>query len=224
MAPSLRPALAALLAALATGGAGCHPEVVGNGEFVVRTFDEPAFDRVEVGYGFTANVQVGGAVQQVQVSGDENIVDEYLSVEVSGGVLRIGNAAPFTPTHAVSVHVDVPALAAVAARQAARVAVRGAGAAAFEVAASDPGTAVTLSGAPPAGAVLSAALQAGAALDARAYPVAGAELALGGQASAHLACAGPVSGAAAGDSRVTVTGGGTCALALSGGATCAEGP
>jgi hypothetical protein len=220
MTPSLRTGLAALLL---LAGAACHPEVIGNGQFVVRSFDEPGFDRVEVGYGFTASVQVGGAVQLVQISGDENIVDDHLSVEVSDGALRITNKDEFTPTHAVMVHVDVPALVAVTARQAAAVTVSGVSAAAFEVEASEAGL-VTVSGAPAGAAALTATLQSGGVLDARSFPVASADLTLGALSAARLSCSGPVTGAAAGASSVAVSGGGTCALALSGGATCVESP
>lgn len=220
MAPSLRTGLAALLL---LAGAACHPEVVGNGQFVNRTFDRPAFDRVEVAYGFTANVQVGAAAQRVEVSGDENIVDDHLSVEVSGGALRIANAGEFTPTHAVMVHVDVPSLVAVTARQAATVTVCGLGAAAFTVEASEAGL-VTLSGAPPGDAALAATLESGGALDARAFPVASADLTLAARSAARLSCSGPVTGAASSASSVAVSGGGTCALALSSGATCVESP
>jgi hypothetical protein len=219
MAPLLRTGLAALLLLASTA---CKPVVMGNGVFATRTIEVDAFDRVEVEYGITVNVDAGVTPRSFSISGDENIISQYVTVEVESSTLRIGHSEDFDRIHAITVHLDAPELVAVRAREGSRVTVNGAAAASFDVHASESST-VALAGAAPAGAVLAATLDGGARLDARAYPVDSAVVALTTSAQAQLTCTGPVSGTAAGGSSVTVQGGGTCAVAVTA-STCTATP
>jgi hypothetical protein len=208
----IRTGLAALVVLACTA---CNPVVMGNGVFATRTFEVDAFDRLEVEYGFTVNVVAGRSPRALEISGDENIVFQYLDVRVVDSTLHIGRTQAFDRIHAISVHLDAPELVALTAREESRVAVTGASSATFDVQASE-GSVVVLSGDPPDGAALAATLDTGAALDARAYPVASAAVSLASHSEARLTCGGPVTGSASGRSTVSVQGGGTCQVALSG--------
>ena len=210
MTRSARSGLVALALLACTA---CNPTVMGNGVFAERTFEIDAFDRLDVGYGFTVSVTAGAATRALVISGDENIVNQYLAVGVTNSTLRIDHTVDFIRVHAISVHLDAPELVAVTAREGTRMTAEGVSAPAFAVTASEASE-VTLSGAPGAGATLAATLDTGATLDARGYPVAGAAVALTSHSTAALACTGPVTGQASGASTVTVQGGGTCGVTL----------
>ena len=210
MTRTVRPGLAALVLLACTA---CNPTVMGNGVFAERTFDVAAFDRLDVGSGVTVNVVVGAPSRAVVISGDENIINEYLAVGVDSSTLRIDHTLDFVPVHAVNVLIDAPELVAATARERTELTISGARAARFEIRASESSR-VRLSGTPAAGAALDATLDTSASLDARAFPVASATVALTSHASATLACSGPVSGTASGVSEITVLGGGTCEVAL----------
>lgn len=222
MTRTVRTGLAALALLACTA---CHPTVMGNGVFAERTFDVAAFDRLDVGYGFTVNVVAGAPARTLVISGDENIIAEYLTVQVAGSTLRIDHDEDFIRVHPVTVQLDATELVAVTAREGTRMVASDVDAAAFSVRATE-GSEVLLSGAPPAGAALTATLDSGSILDARAFPVASAAVALTSHSSAQLTCSGPVTGSAGGGSTITVAGGGTCEVTLAA-ATCtpvAQGP
>jgi len=210
MERSVRLGLAALLVLACTA---CNPHVFGNGEYATRTFPVEAFDSLEVEYGYTALVEISNVPRSLQISGDENVVSEHVTVEVVDSTLRIGHSVDFTPIHAVTISIQTPVLVAVRAREGSRVTVMGANAAAFGVHASESSD-VILSGAPGAGAALTAALDTGASLDAHAFPVASAAVTLTDHSDAKLHCSGPVTGSASGASSIRVEGGGTCEVAL----------
>jgi hypothetical protein len=212
MTRSVRTGLAALVLLACTA---CHPTVMGNGVFAERTFDVAAFDRLDVGYGFTVNVVAGASARSLVISGDENIIAEYLTVQVAGSTLRIDHDEDFIRVHPITVNLDATELVAVTAREGIRMTAGDVDAAAFSVRATE-GSEVLLSGAPPAGAALTASLDSGSTLDARAFPVASAAVALTSHSSAQLTCSGPVTGSASDVSVISVLGGGTCQVALSG--------
>ncbi len=214
---SARSAGLALLALAALAVAGCDPYVEGNGVYLEedRTPTQTVFG-VHVQDGIQATVASAAAQQKVVVSGDANIVKDYVKTEVvadqgSGPVLHVRLASghptldPALPLRAViqlaelrsveadgDSHVSASAVAtqllSLEASGKSSVVVMGAGGARVEVSVAD------------------------AAVDAGAYPVSeGALVAVSGGGRVEVHSDGPVAGTVATGSTLENFGAGTCA-------------
>ena len=205
---------------------GCTPVVEGNGQYRALTFDGlPNIHAVSIGSGVTATVTVNGAAnrQTVVLSGDDNVVGQYLTVEVVDGVLetKLEGISELEPKIPPTLVVGIHTLDGVTAREGARVTANGVAAAALRVEASGRSD-VALSGA--VAGVLAAALSGGSLLDAKSLTTGSAQVSLAGASSAELQTAGVVSGTGTGGSTVRVFGGGTCGIVLADGSTCLPSP
>ncbi len=116
-------ALAAVtgLLTLVVAAAGCLGQVRGSGQAVTRTYDFTGFTRLQTDHGFNLTVERGDQFS-VSVSVDDNLVEDYLEVEMEGDTLRIGLTSRRTYAGVTAVAtVTLPALEGVEASGAASV-------------------------------------------------------------------------------------------------------
>jgi hypothetical protein len=200
----------------------CKAEVKGNGELGHEHRTVAPFDEVEISLGFEAAITANAAAQDLELSGDSNLLP-FILTPVEAGVLetRLHLVASIDPINPLQLSARATALRRVKATEASIVEVTGAGSTddGFSLVVEAAGQSnVHLAG--PGGHRLQVILAGASALDASSYPVAVAEVQLTGLASLRVNSATDVTGSAD-RSTVVVTGGGGCAaLRLTGGATC----
>jgi len=214
--------LSRLLALSALALLACNAQVKGNGELGHEHRTVAPFDQVEVSLGFEATITANAAAQDLELSGDTNLLP-FILTPVEAGVLetRLHLVSSIDPIIPLQLVARATALRRVTATEASIIEVTGAGSASdgfcFEVEAAGQSS-VTLAG--PGGHELQVTLTGASALDASAYPVEVAQVALGGGASLRVRSAGDVTGSAD-RSTVVVSGGGGCAaLTLTNLASC----
>jgi hypothetical protein len=217
ISPEFRAILGAGLGLLAASG--CTPVVEGNGQYREKTYDVSVFHGISVGYGVQASVAAGAAKQSVVLSGDANIVGQYLTVEVSNDILetRLIGADHIDPKVPVRLVVTVPSLDTVLARDASPVSVVNANTGDFHVSAAGKSS-VTVGG--QSTGIVYGDLSGGSRLDAKGFPAPSADVQLVEASSAEVQVAGYVTGKAEGASTVRVWGGGSCAVSLADTSVC----
>lgn len=228
--PASRPARLAALAALAALCA-CTSEVVGDGVSASREITVAPFHGVSVDDGITANVAFGAA-QQVILSGDENVIHDFISVAVdSAGILAAHKTGADRVTSGTPLVLDVtlPGGATfdrVSAAGHGAVNVYGARTAGLAVSATD--AKVTLAGGGSSTALTATVTTTDptalskATLTAIQHAVDSADV-TATDANVFLTLAastGSVTGTASGASTIDVCGSTTCDVQVSGGATC----
>jgi hypothetical protein len=217
MPRSARPAGFAALALAALAVAGCDPYVQGNGVYVEenRTPSE-TFTGLQIQDGFEATVTSGAASQRVVVSGDANVVKDYVKTEVitdagSGPVLHVriempgGTVEPNLPLRVV---VDLAELRYVNATGSSRLTASGVATQQLYVEARDDSDAeIRGSG----GERIQVVASSSSRVFSAAYPVSGGALVdLSSAAHAQLHSDGPVAGSVGSDAVLENLGTGIC--------------
>jgi hypothetical protein len=113
-----------ILIALVVVGASCGAAVTGSGNLVTREFDFSDFDTVAISHAFDGTITRGDSYR-VAVTLDDNL-EQYLDVQQDGGQVSIGlNETLAIGRSTLQFEMTLPALVAVSASGASRVALNG---------------------------------------------------------------------------------------------------